>query len=152
MNTQEKEQFSSINTFNRKLSDNLRDALALSQKLEYVLATAQKKMKNQDHKHLKPLLDTQVKLLNMLQLNSSLRARYLKKLSVVSSDQSVEAYLSQLPVGESSNPIRRQWWKLENCASRCQILNQTNSQWLMKLADSTESILNATCPGRLTVV
>lgn len=125
----------------QKIAENIRDALALTRKLEQVLTLAHDKMLNRDIAGLETLLEAQVKLLNMLQLNGSLRTHFLKEAGLPDSREGIQLFLSICSSQSGLAMVTRHWQQLEEYANRCQNLNRANGKLLSRLAATTNRII-----------
>ena len=141
MNSTETTDNSSIATVYKKVAENIRDALALSRKLEQVLNLAHQKMLNRDVEGLETLLEAQIKLLNMLQLNGSLRTHYLKEAGLPDSREGVQLFISICISQPELLMVVRHWQQLEDYANRCRSLNRANGRLLSRLAATTNRII-----------
>ncbi|WP_252178606.1 flagellar protein FlgN [Endozoicomonas sp. 4G] len=126
----------------QKLLDNIRDALALTRKLEAVLSKAHNLMLERNISALETHLETQVKLLNMLQLNASLREHYLKEMGLSPDKVGMRSFLQMIPLTPQTETTLKQWHQLEITAGRCRTLNQANGKLLSRLAASTNQIID----------
>ena len=132
----------------KKIADNIRDALALSRKLECVLKVGHERMLNRDIASLEGLLETQVKLLNMLQLNSSLREHYLNDLDLPANRQGVQQFMTACAGYKDIEILQTHWHHLEEYANRCRSLNRANGRLLSRLAASTNKIIELVFAGQ----
>lgn len=139
--TETKPENPSVATTSKKIADNIRDALALSRKLEQVLNLAHEKMLNRDIAGLETLLEAQVKLLNMLQLNGSLRAHYLKEAGLPDSREGMQVFISICSAQPTLATVTNLWQQLEEYANRCRSLNRANGKLLSRLAATTNRII-----------
>ena len=141
MNSTETTDTPSITATYRKIADNIRDALALSRKLEQVLNLSHEKMLSRDIAGLETLLEAQVQLLNMLQLNGSLRSHYLKEAGLPDSREGVQLFVSICSNQPGLIVVVKHWQQLEEYASRCRSLNRANGRLLSRLAATTNRII-----------
>ena len=125
----------------KKIAENIRDALALSRKLEIILSAAHEKMLNRDIAGLEGLLEIQVKLLNMLQLNASLREHYLTDIGLPANRQGMEQFMNFCSACDGMDKVISHWQQLNEYANRCRNLNRANGRLLSRLAASTNRII-----------
>ena len=141
MNSTETTDTPSIAKIYKKIADNMTDALALSRKLEQVLNLAHKKMLNRDIAGLETLLEAQIKLLNMLQLNGSLRSHYLKEAGLPDSREGIQLFISICSGQPGLSVVVKHWQQLEEYGHRCKSLNRANGRLLSRLAATTNRII-----------
>ncbi|WP_257280609.1 MULTISPECIES: flagellar protein FlgN [unclassified Endozoicomonas] len=126
----------------KKLLGNIRDALALTRKLEVVLSKAHNLMLERNIAALETHLETQVKLLDMLHLNASLREHYLKEAGLSPDPAGIRSFLQIICSTPKAEATLKQWHQLEITAGRCRSLNQANGKLLSRLAASTNQIID----------
>ncbi|MGB1270516.1 MAG: flagellar export chaperone FlgN [Endozoicomonas sp.] len=143
-----------------RMQGNIQDALALSRKLEAVLGAAHRKMLERDIPALEVSLESQVKLLNMLQINASLREHYLKQVGLSSDSQGINEFFNLIRQVIPERPgastaalispaaLEKYWFQLEGAASRCQQLNNANGRLLARLSASTRKIIELAFTGQ----
>lgn len=134
----------------QKMLGNIQDALALSRKLERVLESVHQKMLERNITALEHSLETQVQLLNMLQMNGALREHYLKHFGLSPDQQGMSHFFSlvnrQQPNTTTVNgtTLDKYWSQLERSANRCQQINSANGRLLARLSASTRKIIALT--------
>ncbi|WBA85461.1 flagellar protein FlgN [Endozoicomonas sp. GU-1] len=138
----------------QKMLGNIQDALALSRKLERVLESVHQKMLERNITALEHSLETQIQLLNMLQMNGALREHYLKPLGLSPDQQGMSHFFSlvnQQPANASTvnrQALNKYWVQLEGSANRCQQINSANGRLLARLSASTRKIIALTFSGQ----
>ena len=141
-----------------KMQSNLQDAVALSRKLEKVLEGAHLHMLNRDMPQLEDSLATQMKLLNLLQVNGALRGHYLSQLHCSGDRKGIITFFTHVKslLGEKMNTlvnysVMHQFWEqLEETAIRCQQLNHANGRLLARLAANTRKMCEMVIAGQLS--
>ncbi|WP_095210142.1 flagellar protein FlgN [Endozoicomonas ascidiicola] len=138
----------------QKMLSNIRDALALSRKMEKVLEAVHQKMLNRNIASLEVSLEHQVRLLNMLQMNGSLREHYLKQFGFSNDSTGIKQFFSLMKQQPAIAPIEayqtleKYWDQLEHSANRCQQVNNANGRLLARLSASTRKIIELSFSGQ----
>ncbi|MGB0360863.1 MAG: flagellar protein FlgN [Endozoicomonas sp.] len=131
----------------QKMLSNIRDALALSRKMEKILESIHQKMLDRNITTLETALEHQVRLLNMLQMNGSLREYYLKQYGFSSDRKGMNQFFSLISqqlnasANEHYQSLDKYWNQLELSANRCQHVNNANGRLLARLSASTRKII-----------
>ena len=138
----------------QKMVSNIRDALALSRKMEKVLESIHQKMLDRNITTLETAIEHQVRLLNMLQLNGSLREHYLKQFGFSPDQQGMVQFFdligqqSGLVPNDHYQALDKYWNQLELSANRCQQVNNANGRLLARLSASTRKIIELSFSGQ----